>query len=156
MGNTLFFRARDTGKPVAFTRPDWAVEIDSEKQLTSRPHTLIEGGYWWIEVGSPMHPIRNNEEIRHEALRQFLGLWDHIKNRCEHRSRAANYALDLQSGPRRSLPESALMAPPLPQTIAEQGYATEKQHVCQCGHRSAHELHFPYSMRLGAPIVTHR
>ena len=94
MGNTLFFRARDTGKPIVFKRPDWAIEIDSEKQLTSRGHTFIEGGYWWIEVGSPMHPIKDNEEIRHEALRQLLGLWDHIKNRCEHRSRAANYALE--------------------------------------------------------------
>jgi len=94
MGNTLFFRARDTGKPVAFKRPDWANQIDSEKQLTARGHTFIEGGYWWIEVGSPLHPIKDNEEIRHEALRQLLGLWDHIKNRCEHRAQAANYALE--------------------------------------------------------------
>ena len=94
MGNTLFFRARDTGQPISFKRPDWAVEIDSEQQLAGRGHTYIEGGYWWIEVGYPMHPIRDNEEIRHEALRQLLGLWDHIKNRCEHRSRAANYALE--------------------------------------------------------------
>jgi hypothetical protein len=94
MGNTLFFRARDAGRPIPFTRPDWALEIDSEQQLTARSHTFIEGGYWWIEIGSPMHPIKDNEEIRHEALRQLLGLWDHIKNRCVHRGQAANYALE--------------------------------------------------------------
>ena len=94
MGNTLFFRARDTGHPVPFRRPDWAVEFDSEAQLTARDHSFIEGGYWWIEVGYPMNPIRDNEQIRHELLRQLLGVWDHIKNLCVHRAAAANYGLE--------------------------------------------------------------
>lgn len=44
-----------------------------------------------------MHPIHDNEEIRDEALRQLLGVWDHIKNRCTEsdiRERAKNYALE--------------------------------------------------------------
>ncbi len=93
MGNTLFFRARDTGRPVPFRRPQWAAQFRSESELPSRDHRFVEGGYWWIEVGYPMHPIRNNEEIRHEALRQLLGLWDHIKNNCPNRN-ADTYALD--------------------------------------------------------------
>jgi hypothetical protein len=91
MGNTLFFRAVDTGKPVEFKRPGWAVEFPTEADLTSRTHTYIDGGYWWIEVGAPWHPIKDNNEIRHEALRQLLGVWDHIKNKCD--GKAANYAL---------------------------------------------------------------
>lgn len=97
MGNTLFFRARDTGKPIQFKQPDWAVHFDAEGDLTNRNHGFIEGGYWWIEVGYPLHPIKDNEAIRHEALRQLLGLWDHIKNRCvddEIRARAKTYALE--------------------------------------------------------------
>lgn len=97
MGNTLFFRARDTGKPIEFLRPDWAAEFDTEADLTSRNHGFIEGGYWWIEVGFPLHPIKDNEAIRDEALRQLLGVWDHIKNRCTDdtvRKRAENYALE--------------------------------------------------------------
>jgi FAD-dependent oxidoreductase family protein len=94
MGNTLFFRARDTGKPVPFQKPDWAADFNSESDLTSRGHGFIDGGYWWIEVGEPMHPIKDNEEIRHEALRQLLGIWDHIKNKCTTREKAANYALE--------------------------------------------------------------
>ncbi|MEO6828263.1 MAG: FAD-dependent oxidoreductase [Acidobacteriaceae bacterium] len=97
MGNTLFFRARDTGRPIAFKRPDWAAEFDTERDLTDRNHGFIEGGYWWIEVGSPLHPIRDNEAIRDETLRQLLGVWDHIKNHCtdDHvRERAANFALE--------------------------------------------------------------
>jgi hypothetical protein len=97
MGNTLFFRARDTGRPVPFKKPEWAAEFNTEQDLTGRGHGYIDGGYWWIEVGSPLHPIKDNEEIRDEALRQLLGVWDHIKNRCTEdgvRERARNYALE--------------------------------------------------------------
>ncbi|MBS1814902.1 MAG: FAD-dependent oxidoreductase [Acidobacteria bacterium] len=97
MGNTLFFRARDTGKPIDFKCPDWAATFETEKDLTHRGHGFIEGGYWWIEVGQPYDPIRDNEKIRDEALRQLLGVWDHIKNRCSDkdiRERAKNYALE--------------------------------------------------------------
>ena len=94
MGNTLFFRARDAGQPVPFRRPSWAAEFDTEADLTERGHRFIDGGYWWIEVGFPLHPIHDNEKIRDEALRQALGVWDHIKNRCIDRARAENYGLD--------------------------------------------------------------
>ncbi|NUN98331.1 MAG: FAD-dependent oxidoreductase, partial [Candidatus Omnitrophica bacterium] len=92
MGNTLFFRAVDTGKPVPFKRPEWAALFESEADLPARNHQYIEGGYWWIEVGAPHHPITDNEEIRHEALRQLLGVWDHIKNHGDHG--AENYGLE--------------------------------------------------------------
>jgi hypothetical protein len=97
MGNTLFFRARDVGKPIEYNRPDWAAEFATEEDLTHREHGHIECGYWWIEVGAPLHPIKDNEEIRDEALRQLLGVWDHIKNHCTQegvRERAKNYALE--------------------------------------------------------------
>jgi hypothetical protein len=97
MGNTLFFRARDVGKPIPYSKPDWAAEFDTEQDLTHREHGHIECGYWWIEVGAPLHPIRDNEQIRDEALRQLLGVWDHIKNHCTQpgiRERAQNYALE--------------------------------------------------------------
>ncbi len=97
MGSTLFFRARDAGKPIKFKKPDWAAEFDTESDLTGRHHGFIEGGYWWIEVGFPLHAIKDNEAIRDEALRQLLGVWDHIKNRCTDagvRKRAENYALE--------------------------------------------------------------
>ncbi len=97
MGNTLFFRARDTGHPVTFKKPEWAAEFDTEADLTDRGHGHFECGYWWIEVGTPLHPIKNNEEIRDEALRQLLGVWDHIKNHCTDdsvREKARNFALE--------------------------------------------------------------
>lgn len=94
MGNTLMFTAIDTGKPVPFRRPDWAAEFPEEDDLVARNHSFIDGGYWWVEVGAPHHPIADNDKITHEALRQLLGVWDHIKNRCKDRQRAANYGLE--------------------------------------------------------------
>jgi hypothetical protein len=82
---------------VTFIKPEWAAEFPTEADLTERGHGQFECGYWWIEVGAPLHPIKDNEEIRHEVLRQLLGVWDHIKNRCEDdsvRERARNFALE--------------------------------------------------------------
>jgi hypothetical protein len=97
MGNTLFFRARDAGRSVPFKRPGWALEFPDDKSLYHRGHSFIDGGYWWIEVGTPYHPIKDNNEIRHEALKQLLGIWDHIKNQsCSQvdREKADRYGLD--------------------------------------------------------------
>jgi hypothetical protein len=97
MGSTLFFRARDAGRPVEYRRPEWVPEFPGEADLAGRNHSRFDYGYWWIEVGLPMHQIRDNEEIKHEALRQLLGVWDHIKNRCERKEEARNYGLEFVS-----------------------------------------------------------
>lgn len=97
MGNTLFFRARDTGKPVPFKRPGWVAEFPSDNNLVHRNHSYIDGGYWWTEIGIPYHPIKDNNEIVHEGLRQLLGVWDHIKNKeCNEvdRKKAERYGLE--------------------------------------------------------------
>ncbi len=97
MGSTLFFRARDAGRPVPFKRPVWADSFPAEEDLKGRSHTRFETGYWWLEVGLPMHQIRDNEKIKHELLRQLAGVWDHLKNHCVHKDKAANYGLDFVS-----------------------------------------------------------
>ncbi|MBI4893354.1 MAG: FAD-dependent oxidoreductase [Acidobacteria bacterium] len=97
MGNTLFFRARDAGVPVPFRAPEWAAQFPAEEDLVGRDHESFDRGYWWLEVGLPLDQIRNNEEIRHETLRQLIGVWDHIKNRCVRKDRARNYGLDFVS-----------------------------------------------------------
>ncbi len=94
LGNSLFFRAVDVGRPVAFTPPPWAASYPDEDSLRHRDHRSIEYGYWWIEVGFPHDTIRDNEELRDALVGHVLGVWDHIKNHCRDRERAANYALD--------------------------------------------------------------
>jgi hypothetical protein len=97
MGNTLFFRARNAGRPVPYRAPAWAARFEGEQDLTGRNHSRFDAGYWWIEVGLPMHQIHDNEKIRHEALRQLLGVWDHIKNRCENRAQSRDFGLEFVS-----------------------------------------------------------
>jgi flavin-dependent dehydrogenase len=46
MGNSLFFRARDAGRPVPFRAPDWAAQFPTEQDLAGRNHSQLEGGYW--------------------------------------------------------------------------------------------------------------
>lgn len=97
MGNTLFFRAKDSGKLVPFKRPFWAAKFPTDSSLVHREHSFIDGGYWWIEIGMPYHPIKDNNETAHEGLRQLLGVWDHIKNeQCTEvdRKKAEQYGLE--------------------------------------------------------------
>lgn len=92
MGSSLMFRAKDVGHPIAFTPPSWAVKYENESDLAYRAHRDTETGYWWIEIGHPFHTIHQNETIKDELLRHLLGVWDHIKNRGDHK--ADNLALD--------------------------------------------------------------
>ncbi len=94
LGSSLHFRAIDTGKPAPFTPPDWAVRYPTEASLNRRHHGHIGSGYWWIEVGFPYNTIDENETLRDVILSHVLGVWDHIKNHCDQKEKAANYALD--------------------------------------------------------------
>ncbi|MEN6642200.1 MAG: FAD-dependent oxidoreductase, partial [Armatimonadia bacterium] len=94
LGSSLVFRSRDCGQPMPYEPPPWAATYPDEASLQGRPHGYFEGGYWWIEVGYPFDSLTDNEALRDEALRHVLGVWDHIKNRCEHRDRAANRILE--------------------------------------------------------------
>lgn len=108
MGNTLLFKAIDTGHPVSFTKPDWARTF-TEEDLRYRVHTSFTGtlnggkitagenakglpelycadyGYWWIELGGDSDDIiGKSEEIRDELMSCLWGVWDHIKNGGDH------------------------------------------------------------------------
>lgn len=92
MGNTLYFVARDTGKPVPFVKPDWAytfdesffkhryhgnivVYHDADDVVVLRPDEDyedhadqlvekydVESGYWWIELGGDWDDIIKSSE----------------------------------------------------------------------------------------------
>ena len=91
MGNTILFKARDTGRKVGFIKPDWAYEVTDE-MLATRDHSQISYGYWWIELGGmEQDTIKDNEEIKDELMKWAYGIWDHIKNKGDHG--AGNYDL---------------------------------------------------------------
>lgn len=93
MGSSLFFWARDTGKPVPYEPPHYAHKFKSCDDLKYRPHGDAKHGHWWIEVGTEDDPIGEQEQIRDKLLGYLHGLWDHIKNSGQH-PEAENYALE--------------------------------------------------------------
>lgn len=92
MGNSLMFRAMDTGNYAPFIRPFWAEKFDEEK-LGKREISEISSGYWWVELGGDaMDCISDSEDIRDRLLAAVYGIWDYIKNSGKYD--ADNYALD--------------------------------------------------------------
>lgn len=106
MGNTLLFKAVNTGKPVKFTPPVDVMKF-TEEQLKLRRHTAVQKeimekasenemkmlfdgytqdyGYWWIELcGEEDDIIGEYEKIRDDLVRAVYGVWDHIKNGGDH------------------------------------------------------------------------
>jgi hypothetical protein len=97
MGNSIHFRAKDMGRPVPFSAPDWAVSYDDPDFFDKQGRMVydIEAGYWWIEIGVPWNTVYDNETIRHELTRHTLGIWDWIKNKDPKlKEQAKNLALD--------------------------------------------------------------
>ncbi|MBN2558810.1 MAG: FAD-dependent oxidoreductase [Clostridia bacterium] len=84
MGNTILFMARDTGKKTKFEKPFWAHDV-SEEMLANRGHSLVNYGYWWIELGGmETDTVKDYEGIRDELMKWAFGIWDHIKNKGDH------------------------------------------------------------------------
>ena len=79
LGSSLLFTARQHDRPMPYTPPTWARQVD-ESRLLFRPVRSWEYGYWWIEWGGHLNTIRDNERIRFELLSIVTGVWDYIKN----------------------------------------------------------------------------
>jgi hypothetical protein len=92
LGSSILFTSRDFGKPMPFVAPKWARKLTKDL-LRFRSTRSWEYGYWWVEWGGHLDPIKDEAEIRGELLSIALGVWDYIKNSGEHPS-SANWALD--------------------------------------------------------------
>ncbi len=108
LGSSLLWDIEDTGRPTPFVAPPWAIAFPSCKDLPHRRHQPPNKGHWWVEFGggtptpdlreivadpNQLDTITDAEEIRDHLLRVLYGVWDHIKNRCAHKDKAANYRL---------------------------------------------------------------
>lgn len=115
LGSTITMRAKDTGRPAPYTPPNWIAEYTSpddfvmDRQLFhaggKRQGAEAEkgddglksdfGGYWWLEVNDPFHPIDDAEPtIRQELHRHLFGIWNYLKNHAPNKERFATYVLD--------------------------------------------------------------
>ena len=81
LGHSLYFYSKDTGKPVRFVAPEYAL-----KDITKIPHyrdvRASDSGcrFWWLEWGGRMDTVLDTEEIKWELWKVAYGVWDYIKN----------------------------------------------------------------------------
>lgn len=85
MGDTIFFYMKDTGKPVKYIAPDFALK-DVDKQISKLSNvdyfnTRHHGcKYWWLEWGGRLDTVHDTEIIKRELWKVVYGIWDYIKN----------------------------------------------------------------------------
>lgn len=94
LGHSLYFYSRDTGRPVKYTPPSFAL-MDISPILRYRELKVTDYGQrlWWLEYGGMLDTIHDAEKIKWELWRLAYGVWNHIKNSGEY-PEAANLALD--------------------------------------------------------------
>ncbi|MCE5323333.1 FAD-dependent oxidoreductase [bacterium] len=92
MGDSLYFRAQNLGRPVQFTAPEWAKKFPTDESLPFRhpeleifdPETGEMFGFWWFEYGGMLDVIEGAENIYDELMAVVYGVWDHMKNSGDH------------------------------------------------------------------------
>lgn len=96
MGMTCLFQAKEYDSPQPFeARPNAYTYLSCDDLPYGQDgHQWIEMGYWWVELGGEAHSIYDTEQLRDELLKIIFGVWDHIKNHCPEKDKAANWALD--------------------------------------------------------------
>lgn len=94
LGHSLYFYSRDTGRPVQYTAPSFALQditqIPRWRQFNAGDHGCK---LWWIEYGGRLDTVHETETIKWELWRVIYGLWNHIKNSGQF-PEAANLTLE--------------------------------------------------------------
>ncbi len=81
LGHSIYFYTKDTGRPVRFTPPAFALR-DITQIPRWRQFNAKEQGckLWWIEYGGALDTVHDTETIKWELWRVVYGVWHHIKN----------------------------------------------------------------------------
>lgn len=94
LGHSLYFYSKDTGRPVKFTPPAFALKditaIPRWREFNAREHGCK---LWWIEHGGRLDTVHDTETIKWELWRVVYGVWNHIKNSGQF-PEAANLTLE--------------------------------------------------------------
>ncbi len=85
LGHTILFYMKDTGKPVEYVAPEFALKnIDKHisKIHNNEYFSIHHHGckYWWIEYGGRLDTIHDSETIKRELWKVVYGIWNYIKN----------------------------------------------------------------------------
>lgn len=84
LGHSLYFYTRDTGVPVKYVAPSFAL-----KEITAIPRfrelRVTDSGcrLWWLEYGGARDTVFETEEIKYELWKVAYGVWNYIKNSGE-------------------------------------------------------------------------
>ena len=81
LGHTIYFYSKDTGRPVKFIPPSFALK-DITKIPRWRDIKFNDSGcrFWWLEWGGTLDTIHDSEKIKWELWKVVYGVWNHIKN----------------------------------------------------------------------------
>lgn len=81
LGHSLYFYSKDTGRPVKFTAPKFALS-DITEIPRFRQFNANEFGckLWWVEYGGRLDTVHDTEKIKWELWKVVYGIWNHIKN----------------------------------------------------------------------------
>ncbi len=81
LGHSIYFYTKDTGQPVRFVPPAYALQ-DAGELPRIRNYQLQDHGckLWWVEYGGRMDTIHQAEQIKWELWKVVYGIWHHVKN----------------------------------------------------------------------------
>ena len=81
LGHSLYFYSKDTGRPVQFIPPSYAL-TDIAQIPRWRYFSARDSGcrLWWLEWGGHLDTIHDTERIKWELWKVAYGVWHHIKN----------------------------------------------------------------------------
>lgn len=82
LGHSIYFYSRDTGQPVTYVPPSFALSdvpgsIPRHRAFNTRDHGCR---LWWIEYGGRLDTVHQTEQIKWELWRVVYGVWNYIKN----------------------------------------------------------------------------
>lgn len=81
LGHSLYFYSRDTGQPVKYVAPAFALQ-DITRLPRYRDFRVSDSGcrLWWLEYGGDLDTVGETEQIKWELWSVAYGVWNYIKN----------------------------------------------------------------------------
>ena len=84
LGHSIYFYTKDTGRPVRFVPPSYALDDITQIPRWRNFHANQQGcQLWWIEYGGRLDTVHDTEKIKWELWKVVYGVWNYIKNSGE-------------------------------------------------------------------------
>ena len=81
LGHTIYFYSKDTGRPVRYTPPSYALRDIKRIPRFGHINAASQGCLlWWLEFGGIYDTVHATEEIKWELWKVVYGVWDYVKN----------------------------------------------------------------------------